>query len=105
MFGRGVRPTIRNGNQAANRAGEDDLPGSPLVDELANESLRQLQRGEEVALEHAPKQLHRDFRDRAAFSNRSIVDQGVDVPVQGVLYVVGMQEIEFFDSKVLDTKR
>ena len=81
------------------------LPGSPLVDEFANESLRQFQLRKQVALKHAPKQLHRDFSDRAAFSNCSVIHQDIDGPIQRVLDVVGMQEIKFFNSKSLQAKR
>src|SRR5262249_53223962 len=61
--------------------------------------------GQKIDLKHVPKQLHLDFGDRAAFSNCSIVYQGINVPVQCVLDIVGMQEIKFLNSKVLQTKR
>ena len=77
------------------------LPGRPpLVDESANESLRQFQWGK-----HAPKQIHRDFSDRAAFSYGGVIHQDIDGPIQRVLDVVGMQEIKFFNSKSLQAKR
>src|SRR5712692_1752914 len=97
MLGRGIR--------AANRAGEYDLPGSSLVDELANESLRQFQWGEEISIEHTSEQLHRDFSDGTAFSDCRIIYQRINLPIQCVLDIVGMQEIKFLNLKVLQAKR
>src|SRR5260221_14442744 len=101
MFGRGVRTTIRNGDQTTNRAREEDFPGSPLIDELANESLRRFQGGKKIALKHASKQLHRDFGERAAFNIASIIDHGINVPLHRVLDKVGMQGIKVLNLKAL----
>src|SRR5258705_13873563 len=101
MLGRRIWTTIRNGDQTTNRADEDAFARPTLVAESANEFLRQFQWGEEISLKHASKQLHRDFGDGAAFSDCSIVDQRINVPIQCVLDVVGMQQIKFLNSNVL----
>jgi len=96
---------IPYGDEATDGAHEYDLSRSLFIYELANEFLRQFQRGKNIGLEHTSEQLHRYFGDGAAFGNGSIIDQDIDIPFQRVLYVVVVQEIKFLDSKVLQAER
>src|SRR5438132_3008613 len=72
------------------------FPGRPSSMNLRTNLCVSSSWGEEIALEHTPEQLHRDFGDGAAFSDCRIVDQRINVPVQCVLDVVGMHSTRRF---------
>src|SRR5258706_15414833 len=103
MLSCSVNSAIRNGYQTTDGAGEYDFTRTFFIHEFANNFLCECQRSEEVRLERAFQKFHWNLRHWATDTNGCVIDEDVDVPIQGVFNVVRIENVKFLNAKVFQT--
>src|SRR5260221_1963925 len=104
MFICRVGPAIRYGHQTADGTGEHYLALTLFIDKFADDLLSECQRSEEVSLERASQKFHWNLCHRATDTNGCVVDENIDVPIQGIFSVVRIKNVEFLNAKVLQAQ-
>ena len=105
MFGCRVGCETRRAEQAAHRRDEDDFAAPLRGDPFPYHRLGERQRPENVDLEIMPHDIERNFSDRAALPYAGVIDEDIKIPVERMLNIVGIQNIQFLDTKRRQVRR
>src|ERR1700722_18188173 len=99
MFGCSIGCETRGTEQSAHRGREDHFTACLREDPFPDHHLGERERAENVDLEIMPHDIERNLGNRSALPYARIVDEDIKIPIQAMLNIVIVQNVQFLDAK------